>query len=450
MASGLEKAYTKFLADHGDEFSYLREDGVKFCSIAPNPVVAGERGLGCVICAAAARHGVIAESVFSKYQYMGYKISALTEAPKLELEVLKRHCNLSASQASGKKPHHKRHAKAVHWMGVRSCRHGAQAKRVTEQSASATYTAPTKGQIRIAIELVNGWGGRCLEDYTRRCATAREEGAPIPHTRCSAEVARQIVMAAAETEFDFDRTAVIPRALEIAWAQDKADDILLMKYRSVSTAWEVACRVIDAVPPRGDRATQCAEDMERSLRNLCTAHGGQLDTAAYEKFKALCRNANADGEPAEQLAFRLAKGTAALPNLDFIARAEEHSAALVLQRAVKKCECLEVLLGKLAHNFTRSAANGRAKCPGGFARFVNDSLKLRRKYAAHSIAQTSSEAKAICSRVGVAPPAPNALRSVLALRERSRMARLFSLCMRFRFARTFSLCENAVAFRNRF
>ena len=409
--AGLERAYNKFIGRHGNTFSYTAKDGCIFVAIAKNPSPNAVGGLGCTICASAASRGIISPTVFSAYKYMGQNRSVTTMAPKLELEVLKRHCNISASQSIGKRPVDKHHAKAVRWMGAVLCElaHGASS---SARAQISSCTAPSDAQIRIAVEILNGWGGSSLEDYSRRCNSAREQGASIPHTRCSAEVGRQIIMAAAEVEFDFDRKSVMARALEISWAQDKCNDTLLMKYRAVCDDWQVHCRVIDAIEPRGDRATQCALDMASSLRRLFTPHGQEHDARGEERFKAICRNANADGEPAEQLAFRLAKGTGALPNLDFITRAEEHSAALVLSRAVRKCDYVEPLLGKLVHNFTKQTVGGRAKCPGGMARFIQDSHKLRRKYSAQSMALTGKAFTDLCAKAGVAAPARSATSSV--------------------------------------
>ena len=60
-------------------------------------------------------------------------------------------------------------------------------------------------------------------------------------------------------------------------------------------------------------------------------------------FKKVCRNANADGAPNEQLSLRFSKITSLLPQTDFITRAEEHNCHLVLKNASESCVWLDPL-----------------------------------------------------------------------------------------------------------
>ena len=130
----------------------------------------------------------------------------------------------------------------------------------------------------------------------------------------------------AEAEYKYDREILIPQAKEISWAQDAANTLLLMKYRMVDAAFKVHVRVVDVLPQNGDRSIQIIEDMKAGLKRLCSSPrrrpsaGGvppksadifnferDVDEVALTRFKRVCRNANADGAPNEQLAFRLGK-----------------------------------------------------------------------------------------------------------------------------------------------
>ena len=210
--------------------------------------------------------------------------------------------------------------------------------------------------------------------------------------RSSCKCARKIIVAAAEVEYKRDRELFIPNALEISWAQDAADGMLLYKYRCVSKTFHVADRMARLVAPTGDRAVECAKDMEAAVDYLCSspvrvqkeAPDGKkqafverrLSDSLKKKFQTSCRNANADGAPVEQLALRLSKACKALPNLDFITRAEEHSCSLVLKNAAEHCDWLQPMLDAWVSGLRRSDSQ-----PGGFARYVHNSHKFKRKLA---------------------------------------------------------------------
>ena len=139
--------------------------------------------------------------------------------------------------------------------------------------ADAPFLAPTEEQIRILVELVWGFGGGSIADFTRRCKTAREQGgAGLPEQRCSRDVARKLLIAAAEVEFQVDRDEIIPAASEIAWAQDKAGyGPMLQKYRVVQDDFVVRCRMVDLfTPAEGDTAVHECLDMRRGLEKLCS------------------------------------------------------------------------------------------------------------------------------------------------------------------------------------
>ena len=337
-------------------------------------VVQDPFGIRCKICAEACAAGVIKSSLWTKFEHRGSRRA--DGSYHLQLEDLKRHCNLSASQAKGRVPRSKAHAIA---MDSIKARHVEEVVVDVARSDNDDGVAPSPEQLRIAIELCWGWGGYSLVDYEKRCETSRKQGGNVPHVRSSRWVARNLLIAAAEVEFAKDRELYIPQALEISWAQDAANDHLLMKYRAVLGNFVVIERMIDIFRVQGERALQCAKDMEKGLQRLCSkiervaeAQGDEVCAASMpcpdagpseqgkesnvkkmkfnlvratvagvkEKFQEVCRNANADGAPNEQLGLRLAKACATLPNLDFITRAEEHSCSLVLKRAADSCPWL--------------------------------------------------------------------------------------------------------------
>ena len=394
--------FKTFLRKHGADFALRTPDGHEFNPIVELDDGLGSQGWGCVCCEKAAAANVIKKSVWSQRRYLGNRQSFLSAAPSYSIEILRRHANLTARQADGRAPMDKGHEVAVEWM--KATRVAGDLEKAIEASE---FEAPSKSQIRIAMELAHGQGGKYLRDYPRRCDSERRRGSGVPHTRSSIEVGRNIVMAAAAVEYEHDRSEILPTASECAWAQDKADELLLMKYRAVhETSWEVQCRVIDAVEPNGDRAIQCQKDMAHALDGLCTRVGEVLPARSLlGHAKDIFRNASADGEPTEQLALRLFKEVC--PNMDFITRAEEHSAVLVLNKATKSCEYVAALLVKVIHGFTKTS-NGHAKTPGGFARFVTTSHKLRRKYKIEALEKAATAAVSLCTAAGVAEPQPGA------------------------------------------
>jgi hypothetical protein len=335
------------------------------------------------------------------------------------------------------------HAKALAFAKVQhAAEGGTELRRVGAAAENPTaptggsdpFCAPSEGQIRLAVEICWGWGGSSLSDYEKRCASERDKGADLPYHRSSRHAGRQIVIAAAEVEFQEDRTHHVPRALEISWAQDKANNMLLMKYRAVSKDFKVVDRMLDLFEPTGDRSVQCARDMEIALDRLCSeprrvclstapsatagvvsgslgasAAAGSagavsgsssspacasavpcvtdlaparksfeiewvLQPAVKMHFQEVCRNATADGAADEQLALRLSKACSALPELDFIVRAEEHSCVVVMRNASEKCEWLQPLLLALV-----SGLSSGKRHPGGFARYVHNSPRFKRK-----------------------------------------------------------------------
>ena len=227
--------------------------------------------LRCIVCAEAARQGVIsADSPWAK----GRKFANV-----LQVEDLKRHCNLSNGQLTDKIALDQRHARALQCLGFRHLAASelpqrAQAlkcRAAKRERENTSVELPSLKQLSIALELAWGWGGKALRDYPKRCASARAQGASISHTRCSRECGRRLVIAAAEAEYEIDRERIIPEATEICWAQDAAHDIMLMKYQSVNGASYVFDRMVDARRPRGDRAPHIVLDMEAGLDMLCSA-----------------------------------------------------------------------------------------------------------------------------------------------------------------------------------
>jgi hypothetical protein len=261
---------------HNASWQYImqckRPDGSCFDCFEAQPDVAQPFGIRCVVCSEACQAGVIKPSRWTVYGHKGVQSSG--SLGKLQVEELKRHCNVSASQASGTVPRSKPHDLALaskRLVQAAAVDVQASIKRRKDTSETATtYVAPSAEQIRICVELAWGWGGTSLNDYERRCTTAREQGADIPHVRSSPKSGRAILISACEYEFRRDRTIYIPQAVEIAWAQDKTRDWLYMDYKTVNSDFEVHDRMVDILRASGDRSLQCAHDMERALNRLCS------------------------------------------------------------------------------------------------------------------------------------------------------------------------------------
>ena len=152
---------------------------------------------------------------------------------------------------------------------------------------------------------------------------SRKGGGDIPHTRCSAEVARNICVAASETLFDDDREDLRRDAiLEGSWAQDKQGRLFLMKAKFVyRKSWERRTRMIDAARVDGCKSLDGVACMERALDRFATRTGAaEPDPKVKRAVQATARNACADGASEAQLTFRLAKVKLVLPQLDFITR----------------------------------------------------------------------------------------------------------------------------------
>ena len=393
-------ALAALLEKHGGELVHCRTDGSVLhpISLPPNP--AQEAGLGCTVCAAACAAGVITASKWTRFEYG-------TGVSKPQIQDVKCHCNVAAQQRQGKRRLDGHHSTACDWGQLRPL----HCEATTEPPAGSALPqpsdlAPSREHVTIAIELVHSWGGCTAADFARRCESARRAGGHVPHCHSSHEAFRKIVTAAAQVEFEHDRTVLIPSLLECSWAQDKADDTLLCKYRGVTADWAVHERVIGAFEPTGDRAVQGARDMATALASLCTAPGeAEPDAAAMATFVRCCRNATADGAAAEQLSLRIAKSDGTLPNLTFITRAEEHTANLVMERAIKKCGFIEHLLQRLLTGQTTRAGSG--KTPGGLARFLTDSPKLARRFKAQQqIAAGAARALEAALGAGPASAAP--------------------------------------------
>ena len=418
-------------------FDCVRADGSTFDCFEAQPDLNKPFALRCRVCADALHAGVGKSSRWSAY---GFRGATCRGEAKINVEDLKRHCNISKGQRDGKIPLDKAHAKALAFAKVQHAAAerggGRSLEALTPNKGSDPSCAPSEEQIRLAVEICWGWGGTSLSDYEKRCASERDKGADLPYARSSRHAGRKIIIAAAEVEFQEDRTHYVPRALEISWAQDKANNMLLMKYRAVSKDFQVVDRMLDLMEPTGDRALQCSRDMELALDRLCSeprrvclstapsatagvvsgilgasaaagpagaASGSSsssacasavpcvadhaparksfemewvLQPAVKRHFQKVCRNATADGAADEQLALRLSKACSALPELDFIVRAEEHSCVVVMRNASEKCEWLQPLLLALV-----SRLSSGKRQPGGFARYVHNSPRFKRKVA---------------------------------------------------------------------
>jgi hypothetical protein len=114
-------------------------------------------GLGCTVCAAAAKAGVIRQSRWVTFCY-GAEPSTSTwkKIASIQLEDLLRHCNLSQAQQRGKVPYDRGHAIALEYTKSKhECEKGAGATAQTLEDVEDM--APTNDQIRIALEICWGW-----------------------------------------------------------------------------------------------------------------------------------------------------------------------------------------------------------------------------------------------------------------------------------------------------
>jgi hypothetical protein len=306
------------------------------------------RKLGCRACEMAYKAGAIKETKWATCQVPG-----VVRGKALQAERIKRHFNVSQSQLGHKVPLDKVHQRAMGFLNSKMVAGDHHFSETAAETAAAggEFAAPTCEQIRILVELVWGVGGNNLSDFPKRCNTAREQGANVPNLRCSRQVATKLLHAAAETEFEVDRTGIIPNATEFSWAQDKASyGPMMQKYRSVSRDFKVHSRMIDYFEPRdGDKAVDECLDMKLGLQRLCSepfrarcdsaAASQRTDSCAAaarpqdgepeqdaalptdERFDRVCaqpifdhfvqrlRNANADGASVAQLALRFAKAS---------------------------------------------------------------------------------------------------------------------------------------------
>lgn len=226
----------------------------------------------------------------------------------VQVQDLKRHANLCSLQMRGSHPRTKCHDIALRHSGVEAL-HPDRVTTLAVPPAKATFIGPAPSQVRIAIELAFGRGGKTLSDFPRRCQTAREQGAAIPHFRTSEDTCRRVWLAAAEVLFDEDRELLASGSIsEASWAQDKRKNLLLMKAKYLTVDWKRRSRMIDALDCQGDTGLGLAREVKRALETLCTRTGcNSPDSTLISAAQAVFRNACADGEFAEQNCFRFVK-----------------------------------------------------------------------------------------------------------------------------------------------
>ena len=111
---------------------------------------------------------------------------------------------------------------------------------------------------------------------------------------------------------------------------------------------------------------------------------GVFSLPLYEACIKKFRNANADGEPAEQLWIRVAKEDF-LANLTFICRAEEHARVTVIEGATADCKWFYDLVQDWVLACRRTDT-----CPGGYARALTNSPKLQKRYEARLLESQQS------------------------------------------------------------
>ena len=177
-----------------------------------------------------------------------------------------------------------------------------------------------------------------------------------------------------------------------------------MEYKALCGKFELRKRLLDIRRQEGQRALQVARDMKAGLQALCTrpqryklekdlpveqpapalyfksaqfqepgfVTKGVFSLPLYEACIKKFRNANADGEPAEQLWIRVAKEDF-LANLTFICRAEEHARVTVIQGATADCKWFYDIFQDWVLACRRTDT-----CPGGYARALTNSPKLQR------------------------------------------------------------------------
>ena len=81
----------------------------------------------------------------------------------INVEEVKRHCNISKGQLAGKIPFDKGHGKALAFAKVHH-QHAEVKTPTAPTGGSDPFCAPSEEQIRIVVEICWGWGGKYLHD----------------------------------------------------------------------------------------------------------------------------------------------------------------------------------------------------------------------------------------------------------------------------------------------
>ena len=146
-------------------FECVRDDGSTLDCFEAQPDLNKPFARRCRVCADALHAGVGKSSRWSTY---GFRRAKCKGEATINIEELKRHCNISKGQLDGKIPLDNGHAKALAFAKV----HRAAAEQPTAPTGgSDPVCAPSEGQIRIAVEICWGWGGSSLSGYEKRCAS---------------------------------------------------------------------------------------------------------------------------------------------------------------------------------------------------------------------------------------------------------------------------------------
>ena len=156
--------------------------------------------LGCEVCKAAAAKGIIKETKWSKFDVK----------PKfLQVEDLKRHCNLAKTQQTGKIRCDSNHAKALDALKLKhiaanGC-FGLPPAPGADTSTNEALDTVSVEPVRQAVRTCWGWGGKAVKDYEKQGTIAHTKtGDSADRVRAGRHVSARIILAASEVEFDVE------------------------------------------------------------------------------------------------------------------------------------------------------------------------------------------------------------------------------------------------------
>ena len=172
---------------------------------------------------------------------------------------------------------------------------------------------------------------------------------------------------------------------ELSLAQDVRAPVFCIKLKRLeANTWRADTRLMRAMYEEKFKALDTVDMMKLCRDRYCT-YAGQSDAcpSLVDKMKELMRNACVDGAAVERLATRMSKEKLVFPHIDMHSRCNFHSAEGVITTVIRgsplASEVLRVFVDGKAYNRDSRDATGQ-----GFARFVTNSQKWRRKMQAQA------------------------------------------------------------------